>query len=53
MTETAIKKRPARRRDSVGFKIAAYLFMALFALWVLVPFYVILVTSFTLSLIHI
>ena len=47
MTETAIKKRPARRRDSVGFKIAAYLFMALFALWVLVPFYVILVTSFT------
>lgn len=41
------QKKKRKLPDSLGFKIAAYTFLALFTLNVLVPFYVIIVTSAT------
>lgn len=40
-------KKTKIKSGSVGFKIAAYAFLVLFALWVLIPFYVVVVTSVT------
>ena len=50
MTEAVAEKKNAgrtRSRDGLVFKIVAYIFLALFCLWVLVPFYVIIITSLT------
>ena len=50
MTKAATEKKNTgepRRYEGLAFKIVAYIFLALFCLWVLVPFYVIIVTSLT------
>lgn len=40
-------KRKKILSSSIGFRIVSYAFLILFALWVIVPFYVVLVTSVT------
>ena len=49
-TDTRKEKRRSRAyrlREGLSFKIVSYVFLALFCVWVLLPFYVIVITSLT------